>query len=67
MNSKGFSIWLIVVVVSVMPSITFAMSPAQEDSLRALFRIDEVEVVAKKHPIVVPAQRLEGERLLDLS
>ena len=31
------------------------------------FVLEEVSVVAKKHPIVVPAQRLEGERLLDLS
>ena len=70
MNSKGFSVWLIVVVVCVMPSITFAMSPAQEDSLRALFRIDEVEVVATRHQtsdtqhrIINAPQVLEGDQL----
>ncbi len=54
-----------------MPSIAFAMSPAQEDSLRALFRIDEVEVVATDHRqrggeadrFLNPPQALDGDQL----
>mgnify|MGYP003309507023 CR=1 FL=1 len=71
MNSKGFSIWLIVAVVCLLPSTVFAMSPAQEDSLRALFRIDEVEVVATDHRqrggeaerFLNPPQALKGDQL----
>ena len=44
----------------------WAVSESDIDSV-SHFVLEEVSVVAKKQPIVVPAQRLEGERLLDLS
>ncbi len=71
MLRRSFSIGLIVVVVCLAPTTAWALSSAEQDSLRSLFRIDEVEVVAKGYRqrdgeaerFLNPPQVLEGDQL----
>ncbi len=53
MEKKRFSIWLIVVVVCLWPSIACSISTAELDSLRSLFNLDEVEVVANHQSSII--------------
>ena len=50
MTRNVFSISLIACVVCLLPTPAVAMSSAELDSLRALFNLDEVEVVANYNP-----------------